>query len=50
MTAVLAVAIVVLLVAFVVDLDPVVRYGILLAVFALYLWWFVNTGVARLGD
>lgn len=48
LTAVLAVALAVLLVAFVVDVEPVVRYGIGLAVFALYLWWFVSNGVAVL--
>lgn len=47
-TVVLAITIAVLLAAFVVDVDPVVRYGIGLVVFALYMWWFVSTGVAVL--
>lgn len=53
LTVILAVALGVLLLAFVVDVDPVVLFGIGLIVFALYLWWFVSTGVGilnRLGD
>lgn len=45
-SAVLAVALAVLLVAFVVDIEPVILYGIGLVVFALYMWWFVSTAVA----
>lgn len=47
-STILAVALAVLVIAFVVDVAPVIRFGIGLVVFALYMWWFVNTGVAFL--
>lgn len=47
-SAVLALALAVLLVVFLIDVQPVVRYGTGLVVFALYMWWFVTTVVAVL--
>lgn len=50
LTGALAVSVLVLLLAFVVDTDPVVRFGFGAIVFALWMWWFVSTGVAILGE
>ncbi|MEF8776558.1 MAG: hypothetical protein V5A43_08675 [Haloarculaceae archaeon] len=46
--AVFAVALAVLVVALVVDIAPVVRFGIGGVVFVVWMWWFVSTGVAVL--
>jgi hypothetical protein len=50
LTRLLAVSVGALLVAFVVDTPSVVRFGIGATVFALWMWWFVSTGVTILGD
>lgn len=50
LTGVLAVSVLVLLLAFTVDADPGVRFAIGALVFAVWMWWFVSTGVAILRD
>lgn len=50
LTGLLVVSVLVLFLSFLVDTDPVVRFSIGAVVFALWMWWFVSTGVAILGE